>query len=153
MHQPDSLPKPKKYSLVLMTCTAREALNSERAMYRYSLALVRWALEDLTSSEPPGGHPYLPLTQGGSLAAASPLVRPSLSTPHCPSGYQPQQTHRATSLEPVAKGSSLLLSQPRSWLTLERSTRKCFISIFPAKPAVFEVSLTADSFSSPSSLS
>lgn len=55
VHQPDSLPKPKKYSLILMKHSAREALNTERAMCMDSLALVHWTLEDLTSSEPQSG--------------------------------------------------------------------------------------------------
>lgn len=71
IHQPDSLPKPKKYSLILMKRSAREALNTERAMCMDSLAPVHWALEDLTSLEPqvgactcpsPGAAPWqLPL--------------------------------------------------------------------------------------------
>lgn len=153
IHQPDSLPKPKKYSLILMKHSVREALNTERAICMDSLAPVHWALEDLTSSEPQVDTCTCSSPQSGPLAAASPLVRLSLLTLRCPPGSQPQQTHRATSLEPVTKGSSLLPSQPRAWLTLERSTRKCFISIFLAASPVFEVSFTADSLSSPSSVS
>lgn len=35
-----------------MKCSARKALNTERAICMNSLAPVHWALEDLTSSEP-----------------------------------------------------------------------------------------------------
>jgi len=87
----------------------------------------------------PGG--CLPLAQGGSLAAAAPPIGLSRLTPRCPSGSQPQQTHGATPLEPVTKGSSLLPSQARSQLTPAGFTRNCFISIFLADPPVFEVSL------------
>lgn len=79
IHQSDSLPKPKKYSIILMNHSSREPLNTERAMSMDGSALVHWALQDQTSSEPQVGTRTCPLPR----AAASPLMRLSFSILHC----------------------------------------------------------------------
>lgn len=82
IQQPDSLPKPKKYILILIQHNAREVLNTEVAMCMDNLAPVHWVLEDLTSSEPPPStctcplpraHPDSCLSSGEAQPFSSPL--------------------------------------------------------------------------------
>lgn len=152
IHQSDSPPKPKKYSLILMKYSARAALNTERAMCMENLAWAHWALADLTSSENQGRTCTCPLPRAvpGSRYSSdeaesfdSPLSFWIPATVNTLSNFTGASDQRFL----TATISAKVLVNP--W----RVYQKVLYLYFPRYLPLCEISLLSDSFSSQSSLS